>query len=264
MTAAPSDARVRCVLVHGYLDGPRVWARIVGRLPQQRVGVVSVRLAPVGDANATSAQLLEAYAAQVRLACECSGEALLPVVLVGHSMGGAVVELAASAGIAGLAGVVLVTPSSLRGVPLPGPVMQRFHERAALMDRAEIRAGKRSLAISLDDEAAEILASSTLETGTGFAREQLRAWTGGHPTGEGSADVRVPVRVVTTEDRFFTAAHLAREAQRFADCEIAHVAGAGHWPQLEQPQQLANVIEAFLTDIARRAPALSQRPVSRA
>ena len=52
-------------------------------------------------------------AAQVRLACERPGEALLPVVLVGHSMGGAVVMLA-TAGTAppNVKGVILSAPAA--------------------------------------------------------------------------------------------------------------------------------------------------------
>ena len=243
----------RLVLVHGYLDGPAVWQRLLDHLPGLAQAATCVRLTPVGDRTQGSAQLLEAYARQVRAACTpTTGDE--PVVLVGHSMGGAVAELAAAEGIPALTGLVLITPSPLRGVPLPIEVLQRFATRAALTDRDEIRAGKRALAVELDPAAQDILATATLETGEAFALEQLRAWTGGHPQGLAPSRVDVPVQLVTTDDKFFTADLLRQEAARFRDASIRHVAAAGHWPQLEQPALLAAAIEGFL---ARLLPAAS-------
>jgi pimeloyl-ACP methyl ester carboxylesterase len=55
--------------------------------------------------------------------------------------------------------------------------------------------------------------------------------------------------MVTTDDQFFTAAALAQEARRFANCGLAHVAGAGHWPQFEQPLRLCAALSKFLAGI---------------
>jgi pimeloyl-ACP methyl ester carboxylesterase len=244
----------RLVLVHGYMDGPAVWQRVLDHLDGLAPTATCVQLAPIGDGQRSSAELLEAYAHQVHAECarSASGE---PIVLVGHSMGGAVAELAAAKGIEALMGLVLVTPSPFRGVPLPTDVMRRFATRAALTDRNEIRAGKRALAVGLDAAAQDILATATLETGEAFALEQLRAWTGGHPQGQAPSQVDVPVQIVATDDKFFTADLLRQESARFRDVTLGHVAGAGHWPHLEQPALLAAAIEGF---IARIRPTASR------
>jgi pimeloyl-ACP methyl ester carboxylesterase len=245
---------VKLVLVHGYLDGPAVWQRLLDQLDGHSRTATRIRLTPIGDPSLSSTELLDAYAHQVRAECAAFAGSQ-PIVLVGHSMGGAVAELAASKGIQALTGLVLITPSPLRGVPLPTEVMRHFATRAALTDRDEIRAGKRALAVNLDPAAQDILATATLETGEAFALEQLRAWTGGHPQGLAPSRVDVPVQLVTTDDTFFTAELLRREAARLGDVTHCHVAAAGHWPQLEQPTLLAAVIESFL---ARVTPATSR------
>nr|WP_297383364.1 alpha/beta hydrolase [uncultured Roseateles sp.] len=244
--------------MHGYLDGPPVWQRLLARLDQ--LCGVCVQLAPVADSQRGSAGLLEAYAQQVLAAC-ARASATAPVILVGHSMGGAIVELAAAKGFAGLAGLVLITPAPLRGVQLQEEITQRFVARAGLTDRDEIRAGKRALAVSLDAAAQGILADATLKTGEGFALEQLAAWTGGHPQGEAPSRVRVPVQIITTDDRFFTAELLQGEARRFSSVEVCHIAGAGHWPQLEQADSLANAMNCFFGRIV--SPLSSRRSALR-
>jgi pimeloyl-ACP methyl ester carboxylesterase len=251
MTAARAP-KPACVFVHGYVDGPAVWRRLIDRLDIDAASSTCVRLAPVGDPQRTSAQLLEAYAQQVQVECAAvPGQS--PIVLVGHSMGGPVVELAASLGVERLAGLVLVTPAPLGGVPLPSEVMDRFTARTALTDRADIRSGKRALAVDLDEAAQEILAQATLDTGAAFALEQLKAWTGGHPDGRAPSRVEVPVQIVTTDDRFFTVELLEREAARYRDAEVRKVAGAGHWPQLEQPELLAIRMNRFFDRISAAA-----------
>lgn len=238
-----------CILVHGYLDGPAVWQRLVDRLDTAGWRARAVRLNPVADPERTSAQLLEEYAKQVRAECARLSPHR-PVVLVGHSMGGAIVELAAAQGVPGLAGLVLVTPAPLRGVPLPQEAMQRFVARTGLTDRQEIRAGKRALSLALDDAAHEVLATATLETGAAFALEQLKAWTGGHPDGLLASRAEVPVQVITTDDKTFSAELLEHESRRYADVEICKIPGAGHWPHLERTELLAAAMNRFLVRIA--------------
>jgi hypothetical protein len=46
--------------------------------------------------------------------------------------------------------------------------------------------------------------SANLDTAPAFARQQLDAWTGGHPAGEDASGVQAPVLLVTSDDAFFT------------------------------------------------------------
>jgi pimeloyl-ACP methyl ester carboxylesterase len=249
MSSARHASTADCILVHGYLDGSAVWQRLVDRLDDAGWGAQALRLKPVADAQRTSGELLEEYARQVRAECARLSPNR-PVVLVGHSMGGAIVELAAAQGVPGLVGLVLVTPAPLRGFPLPEEVMQRFVARADLTNRDEIRAGKQALSVALDDAAQDVLATATLETGAAFALEQLKAWTGGHPDGLLASRADVPVQVITTDDKTFTAEFLEQESRRYGDVEICKVSGAGHWPHLERPELLTEAMNRFLVRIA--------------
>jgi pimeloyl-ACP methyl ester carboxylesterase len=52
---------------------------------------------------------------------------------------------------------------------------------------------------------------------------------------------------VTTDDTFFTADMLRRQvAQRFKQIRVEAVHGAGHYPHLERPVELAGLITQFL------------------
>ncbi|MFM6830867.1 MAG: alpha/beta fold hydrolase [Novosphingobium sp.] len=240
------------IFVHGYLDGPAVWGRVIQKLRLPGWRSMTVGLQPVNSSLASSRALLEQYAQQVldqQSANAASGRD--PVVVVGHSMGGQIAELAALRLGETLAGLVLVTPAPLAGYPLPAVVMERFESRAGMTDVTAIKEGKRILAAALDDEALETLASSTAATSRDAALEQLRAWTGGHPAGQRKSDVNAPVLTIATDDTFFTAERLTRDAERFPASSVQRIAGAGHWPQLEQPAVLADAISQFVHSLAR-------------
>jgi pimeloyl-ACP methyl ester carboxylesterase len=234
------------VLVHGYLDGPRVWDRLIGRLAPQGPKIVPVALrGSAGDASAD--QQLELYAGDVvRQIEEITTDTSVPVILVGHSMGGQVAELAARHLGDRLAGLVLITAAPLVGHALPPAVMERFAARAGLTDRQAIAVGKRGLAVELDAEALDILVDGTVATRRDDALAQLRAWTGGHAAGRSRSTVTCPVLCVSTDDTFFTEEVVAATAMRFGQVSIEKVPRAGHWPQLERPAELAEVLRRFL------------------
>lgn len=252
----PADAitasKGTIVFVHGYLDGAGVWGRVIDKLALPGWDFATIGLQPANSPSASSQELLQQYAQQVlTLLSGVPAPGHGPVVLVGHSMGGQIAELAAQRLGDALAGLVLVTPAPLGGYPLPAAVMERFVLRAGMTDVAAIKEGKRSLGVTLDEDALDTLARSTAAMSQYAALEQLRAWTGGHPAGNRPSDVDAPVLTVATDDTFFTAELLARGAERFRRSSMRRIAGAGHWPQLEQPAALAETISTFVQSLAR-------------
>lgn len=237
------------LFMHGYMDGAEVWTRTIERLSLQGWRAEAVDLTPANTPLASSDELLESYAKQVQQRVELISTQSTQVVIVGHSMGGQIAELLANSLDTRVAGLVLVTPAPLGGTALPPAVMSRFESRIGLTDVAEIKAGKRNLAVSLDDEAQEILARATIATKPYAAFEQLRAWTGGHPAGKVPSHVEVPLLMIATDDKFFTAEMLAQDAARFRNFSLEKIEGAGHWPQLEQPDALAHSITCFVQSL---------------
>jgi pimeloyl-ACP methyl ester carboxylesterase len=247
--APPMAAQGAMVFVHGYMDGPTVWQRMIEKLSLPGWDMLVCHLAPAGAAGASSEATLDRYAQQVLTLLVAARPTPRRVVLVGHSMGGQVAELAARQWQGQLAGLVLITPAPLAGTPLPPEVMERFRSRIGLADPVAIGHGKRALGISLDDDAVDVLVRSTLATGSDTALEQLQAWTGGHAAGAQASAVQASVLTIATDDRFFTVEMLEHNATRFQRSSVKKIAGAGHWPQLEQPEALARALEAFVRDL---------------
>lgn len=242
------------VFVHGYMDGPGVWERVVPKLGLADWRAIAASLQTPLPPPTASAELLQLYAKQVQEQVVAAAlPADLPVVVVGHSMGGQVAELVARSLGARATGLVLVTPAPLVGYPLPPAVMDRFASRAGITDPVAIGEGKRGLSVALDDEAVEVLVKSTLTTSRDTALAQLHAWTGGHPAGHVESTFDGPVLTVTTDDKFFTVEMLTKGAGRFRHAVVEHIAGAGHWPQLEQPEALAQAIGRFVRSRLPRA-----------
>jgi len=70
-----------------------------------------------------------------------------------------------------------------------------------------------------------------------------RGWAGGRPS-----TVTVPTLLVTSDDQFFTEEMLRRRvAVRFKRIRIGAIHGAGHYPHLERPVELAGLIARFLS-----------------
>lgn len=250
-----SQALHTLVFVHGYLDGPDVWQPLIGQLTGSEWRMVTCRLTRASPGRETSAETLERYARQVLAQTDIAAPAIGlagpgRLVIVGHSMGAQVAELAALELGHRLHGMVRITPAPLAGYPLPPEVLARFESRAVLTDPSAIGTGKQAMAEALDRAAVDILVRATLATGPDTALEQLQAWTGGHPAGQQTSAITVPVLTVATDDRFFTADMLEQSASRFRHSAFERIPGAGHWPQLEQPAVLARTLDRFVRTLS--------------
>jgi len=235
------------VFAHGFRDSAQGWVPVGRELVTSGWRVLAVQRKAAPAWLADSGQLLEIYADQVLDVVEAAISAGERVVVAGQSMGGAVAELAALRLGSRVDRLVLITPAPLGGTPLPSQVRASFEAAAQISDPVMIGTGKLTLCVNTDADTKRRLIMSTPAEKPEAILQSLSSWVAGHQAGRGQSSVAVPTLLVTTDDTFFTADMLRRQvAQRFKQIRVEAVHGAGHYPHLERPVELAGLITQFL------------------
>ena len=235
------------VFAHGFRDSAQGWVPIGRELVTSGWRVLAVQRKAAPAWLADSGQLLEIYADQVLDVLEVAISAGERVVVAGQSMGGAVAELAALRLGSRVDRLVLITPAPLGGTPLPNEVLAMFEAAAQVSDPEAVGTGKLTLCVNTDADTKRRLIMSTPAEKPEAILQSLSSWVAGHQAGRGPSSVAVPTLLVTTDDTFFTADMLRRQvAQRFKQIRVEAVHGAGHYPHLERPVELAGLITQFL------------------
>ena len=235
------------VFAHGFRDSAQGWVPVGRELVTSGWRVLAVQRKAAPAWLADSGQLLEIYADQVLDVVEAAISAGERVVVAGQSMGGAVAELAALRLGSRVDRLVLITPAPLGGTPLPNEVLAMFEAAAQVSDPEAVGTGKLTLCVNTDADTKRRLIMSTPAEKPEAILQSLSSWVAGHQAGRGQSSVAVPTLLVTTDDTFFTADMLRRQvAQRFKQIRVEAVHGAGHYPHLERPVELAGLITQFL------------------
>lgn len=235
------------VFAHGFRDSAQGWVPVGRELVTSGWRVLAVQRKAAPAWLADSGQLLEIYADQVLDVLEVAISAGERVVVAGQSMGGAVAELAALRLGSRVDRLVLITPAPLGGTPLPNEVLAMFEAAAQVSDPEAVGTGKLTLCVNTDADTKRRLIMSTPAEKPEAILQSLSSWVAGHQAGRGQSSVAVPTLLVTTDDTFFTADMLRRQvAQRFKQIRVEAVHGAGHYPHLERPVELAGLITQFL------------------
>jgi pimeloyl-ACP methyl ester carboxylesterase len=261
MKHSQHDGTGTVLFIHGYQDTAALWNEVIDRLPSPGWSERAVNLRHV-DTGRTPRRgaILDGYRDQVLdVLGDIDPAAQHPVVIVGQSMGAQVAELVAAARPNIAAGLVLITPVPLAGYPLTPEQADRFSHAAH--DRTVASAGANRRALLVNDSAGVVrtLVSATLATPPVTAVQELEAWTAGHPLGDRPSAVSAPVLLIDSDDTF-SSTELIRDtiAPRFADVRIVHVAGAGHWPHVEQPVAVTEILTRFLTSLPRQTAAAAE------
>ena len=163
-------------------------------------------------------------------------------VLVGHSMGGKIAQVIASAQPTGLVALVLVTPGLLGPAP---PVPDMAARTAMFGDTNQVQSLVSGWASRpVPGKAAELIAEEA-------AQISRNAWDGWLLTMRGEDESGMPLSLPTLiigggKDTQRTAADLQTLASQIAGSQLVFLPGSGHLPHLEEPESLVALLVNFL------------------
>jgi pimeloyl-ACP methyl ester carboxylesterase len=226
------------VLIHGAAGRAEVWTpQLTGLADVARL--IAVDLPGHGATEGEGCREVEQYAAWVTSLVD--GLGAQHAVLVGHSMGGAIAQTLALGDIARYAGLVLVgTGARLRVLPR---ILQLFREGAALgpeLVGSLSYAPQTAPAAVVEAERALHATAPAVTLGDFHAcdRFDLIGRLG---------ELRLPALVVVGRDDRLTPPKYAEYlARSIPGARLLEVDGAGHFPQLEQPDAVNAALRAFL------------------
>jgi pimeloyl-ACP methyl ester carboxylesterase len=238
MGAGPS-----LVLVHGAGGSADLWQPQLDGLGDV-ARVIAPDLPGHGPQRGRGGQSIAAYAEWLGGFLAALGDG--PAVLVGHSMGGAIVQTLALARPERLAGLILVgTGARLRVL---GRILELLRERpgegVGLIQGLSYAAATPAERVAVVDRVLrECAPLVTLGDYLACDRYDARRRLGA---------IRTPTLVVAgTEDRLTPVKYSRFLADGIAGARLVEVAGAGHFPQLEQPESVNAAIREFLASLPR-------------
>ena len=236
------------IFVHGFLDSGSIWSPVMDTLDEAFVSqCTTTDLAGMGKVWAAQGPFtLPRYAEDIAaLIDRVKGQ----VVLVGHSMGAQIVELAAARRPQRVAGLFLLSPVPLGGAKAPPAVTDPLAATGGdIKAQREVR--RQLMGQPPDPGVLEFLTGLGGKVKREVTEALVKAWNEGLPEGRSPSAFQGPVLVATgDEDTFATIAMATEIAARFRGCSRTTVKGAGHWPQAERPESVAKIISDFIASV---------------
>lgn len=245
---SPATKAPTAVLVHGYLDDGAIWNSVRTALDERSIPSLAFELAGMGTrASEHGPFTLARWADDLESVVRATEG---PVVLVGHSMGGQIAELAAARLAEQVRSLVLVNPIPLAGTHLPPEQIAPFQAPDLGLDAQ--RAFRGALATAFPAEENDRLAQVTLHVDPLTISDTATAWNNGHPDGQQPSKFHGSVTVLRGEKDPFVTEEVVSSyvAPRFPGAASQTIAGAGHWAHAENPAAVAAVITAVVEETA--------------
>lgn len=239
--------RPTLVFIHGFLDGAAVWDEVTAALGERAADALCVDLPGMGErADEDGPYSLDLFAEDVAARVSALNR---PVVLVGHSMGAQIAELAAGRLGEQVRAVALLTPVPLRGTALPDEVMQTFHALGG--NPAAQRELRRQFSFNLDDARLEKLGRLGDRVKASSVGVFADIWNNGHPSGAQRTQYNGPVLILRgAGDAFVTDELISGSvAPHFDNPAVVAIDQAGHWLHVEQPDSVAAALAGFLATV---------------
>ena len=249
LEAGPA-AGLPVVFLHGIGGGARLWARQLDSFGSRYRAIAWDMPGYGGSASLDGPPGMGALAAA--LAAFLRDLGLDRPVLVGHSIGGMIVQTYLADALGPLRGAVLAQTSPAFGGRDPAWARDFVAARLGPLDRGESMASLAEASVAgmvgdEPDEAGIALARAVMaETPPAAFRASTLAMLG-FDAREALARIAVPVLLLAgTRDLNAPAATMAKMAEKMPGAEIVVVEGAGHLLMLERPAAFDAALAAFL------------------
>ncbi len=232
------------VFVHGFLDNRRAWLPLAKGLAAAGYASTAVDLRGAGTLQSSPGPYTLNQAVEDVLSHIGTPDG--PVVMIGHSMGAQIAELAAAKLGNAVAALVLMTPTPLAGNTLPDEVRSMLRESGGDADAQQ--GIRRAFSRNLSDAQIRELTAQEVMMGKDAVRGYYDAFAGGDACGKQATACACPVLILGAEEDPVIAAEMVRQihGERFPGAALAFVANSGHWPQLEQCEATLGAISNFL------------------
>jgi pimeloyl-ACP methyl ester carboxylesterase len=249
------------VLVHGFLDAGEIWRPVVdavspivgGEWITSDLPGMGTRWQDVGPFTlARFSEELGTYIDGCRL----------PVILIGHSMGTQLVELAARLRPDQVRGLLLLSPIPLTGTHMPPEMFDALATSGGdLEGQRAVRRG--NMGQPADPTVLERLIALGYNVRRDATQAIVAAWNEGVAEGRAPSAFAGPVLVATGDaDPFTTRDTAAAVAARFTEASEEVLPGCGHWPHAERPGLVAALIVRFVAFLSADADSTSQNSAS--
>ena len=239
------------VFVHGFLDDAAIWRPVIAALHTPDSQSRTVDLAGMsGCPQEAAPYTLGRYANDVIAVIDgLSGS----VVLVGHSIGTLIAELAAVERPDRVVALALLTPMPLAGAHLPEAAVAPFKSVGGSA------AAQRALRLQASPHFPEQELARISEAGAQIAADAIPGlvdlWNFGVPQGQEPSTFSGPVLVISGGTDPVSTHEVIHSGvmPRFKNATLHAVGTAGHWVHAEQPEMVAELLTQFVgTSVGRQ------------
>lgn len=231
------------VMVHGWMVSSAVFDHFVAAMGDADVSLVTIDLRGSGASQpAASDYSIPRYVEDVAAVLRDMDAS--SVVLLGHSMGGQIVQVVAAEHPSRVHRLILVNPVPTAGIPLPEEIVELFSSSGGDRDKQGAIVDMACLHISPEDREALLDDAATIDAGC--IAKSFAAWS------EGGLEEHLPkieaeTLVIGTDDPFLPPDFLkAAVVEPIAQASFHHIAGPGHYPLIEDVSATRDAVMSFL------------------
>lgn len=232
------------VLVHGWSVSGSVYDYLIPELASADYRLLVLDLRGSGESEQPDGGYsVQSYVEDIEAVVDHAGAD--DFALIGHSMGGLIVQKYAAMHSDRIDRLVLMAPAPASGFPLPPEIYDLFASSAYDLQLRELIF--RASSANLDDTDLQLLMDSTATVSSKAVRQSVDAWVEAD-FGDMVSKIDAPTLVLVSDDPFFDAGLLQQLVVDAigANASLEYFPGAGHYLQVEEPEKTAMAIDGFL------------------